>query len=99
MTLSSAHSPTTINLFIEAHINNGNGTQFTNETHKYFSSIGQNNPWVHDAYLVDLNADGREDIVMFQDNCFDNGWGRKSSISNLYYSIVSAVRWFIRNQH
>lgn len=62
-------------LFIEAHINNGDGTHFTDESHKYFGSIGQQNPWVHDAYLVDLNADGREDIVMFQDNCFDNGYG------------------------
>jgi hypothetical protein len=62
-------------LFIEAHINNGDGTHFTDESHKYFGSIGQNYDWVHDAYLVDLNADGREDIVMFQDGCFDDDYG------------------------
>ena len=62
------------NLYIEALIDNGNGTSYTNETSKYFGKIGNAFPWVHDAHAADLKDDGLLDILPFQTSCFDTGW-------------------------
>ena len=61
------------NLYIEALINNGDGTSYTNETSKYFGKIGNNYGGAHDAHLADLNDDGLLDILTYS-NCFDDGW-------------------------
>ena len=61
------------NLCIEALINNGNGTSYTNETAKYFGKIGNKYGWAQDAHAADLNDDGLLDILPFQTNCFDDG--------------------------
>ena len=39
------------NLCIEALINNGNGTSYTNETAKYFGKIGNKYSWAHELTL------------------------------------------------
>ena len=62
------------NLYIEALINNGDGTSYTNETSKYFGKIGNKYAWVHDANVADLNNDGLLDIVLIQGSCFDDGY-------------------------
>lgn len=62
-------------LFIEAHINNGDGTSFKDESSFYFGKVGNYFNWVHDSFAVDLNDDNRLDIVMLQTSCFDDKWG------------------------
>ena len=58
------------NLYIEAWINNGNGTSFTNDTTKYFGAIGNQYNWAHDVKAVDLNDDGLLDIVPFAESFY-----------------------------
>ena len=60
------------NLYVEAHINNGDGTSYINETSKYFGKIGNNYGGAHDAHLADLNDDGLLDILTYS-NCLMMG--------------------------
>ena len=56
-------------LYLEAHINNGDRT-FTHDR-KYFAEIG--NQWraAWEGEFVDLNGDGRKDLIVAQSGCFD----------------------------
>ena len=62
------------NLYVEAHINNGDGTSYTNETSKYFGKIGNNYAWVGQANVADLNDDGLLDILPLATGCFDDDY-------------------------